>query len=279
MIRVLYMSDLHLEMERWRLAVPGWAGFMARHRAIARHPARGPLLNDVGPVDLVVLAGDVHNGLRGLVYAEQVAAFLAAPVVMVAGNHEFYHHDHEILLQALRQAAARTAPDVQFLENAAARFTIRGETIAVLGCTLWTDYALQGDAGAAMREAGEMMNDHQFIRRGGRVFSPADAQATHRASLAWLRRAAAGAGKHIIVTHHAPSGLVLGQRQGRIAPAYGSEIIGGFTANRPALWVHGHTHFRHDSVISGIRLVCAPRGYVGFDGQAALNFRPGILEI
>jgi predicted phosphodiesterase len=279
MIRVLYMSDLHLEMERWRLAVPGWAAFMAGH-AVARHPARGPLLNGVGKVDLVVLAGDIHNGLRGLVYAEQVADFLSAPVVMVAGNHEYYHHDFAVLLPALRHAAERTHPQVQFLENAAASFTFEGETLRVLGCTLWTDYALNGNAHASMPQAQEMMNDYALIRNGRRLFSPWDARAMHQESLAWLHKElAADASRKLVVTHHAPSGLVLGQRQGRIAPAYASEIIGQFEKNPPAAWIHGHTHFRHDSVVAGIRLVSAPRGYVGFDGDGALNFVPGILAI
>jgi predicted phosphodiesterase len=281
MIRILYMSDLHLEMERWRLGVPGWAAFMAGHRAVARHPARGPLLNDVGKVDLVVLAGDIHNGLRGLVYAEQVADFLAAPVVMVAGNHEYYHHDFAILLPALRHAAERLRPRVNFLENASACFTFGQESLTVLGCSLWTDYALNGDARTSMLQAQEMMNDYSLIRNGRRAFSPWNARPMHETSLAWLHETLGegGRSKNLVVTHHAPSGLVLGQRQGRIAPAYGSEIIGQFAEKPPAAWIHGHTHFRHDSVVAGIRLVSAPRGYVGFDGDKALNFVPGILEI
>jgi len=285
MIRILYMSDLHLEMERWRLAVPGWAAFMARHKDAAahppraQHPARGPLLHGLGRVDLVVLAGDIHNGLRGLVYAEQVAAFLEAPVVMVAGNHEYYHHDYAVLLPALRHAAERTHPRVQFLENAAATFTFGGETLTVLGCTLWTDYALHGNARESMAYAQQMMNDFNFISMGNGAFTPWETRATHEESLAWLRNGIAGPGRTIVVTHHAPSGLVLGQRQGRIAPAYASEIIGQFSAAPPELWIHGHTHFRHDSVVAGTRLVSAPRGYVGYDGDRALQFVPGIVEV
>jgi Icc-related predicted phosphoesterase len=280
MTRILYMSDLHLEMERWRLAVPGWAAFMARHKDAARHPARGPLLQGLDKVDLVVLAGDIHNGLRGLVYAEQVAAFLDAPVVMVAGNHEYYHHDFAVLRAALRHAAERTHPRVQFLENAAATFNIAGDTLTVLGCTLWTDYALHGNARESMIHAKRMMNDFNFVSLGAGAFTPWETRAMHEESLAWLRaEMQKGGARKIIVTHHAPSGLVLGQRQGRIAPAYASEVIGQFAAVPPDLWIHGHTHFRHDSVLCGIRLVSAPRGYVGYDGDRALQFAPGIAEI
>jgi Icc-related predicted phosphoesterase len=281
MIRVLYMSDLHLEMERWRLSVPGWADFMALHRGIARHPSRGPLLHEAGKVDLVVLAGDIHNGLRGVVYAGQVSRYLDAPVVMVAGNHEYYHHDMAALLPALRAAVRKTDGRVTFLENAAVRFTVAGESLCVLGCTLWTDYRLHGDALAAMLYAQRQMNDHNFISLGPLPFTPWDALALHQASLRWLHEALALPERHktIIVTHHAPSGLVLGARQGAIAPAYGSDIVHQFSARRPDLWIHGHTHYRHDSVINGIRLVSAPRGYVGYDGDNALQFRPGLVEI
>jgi len=285
MIRILYMSDLHLEMERWRLPVPGWPAFMARHRAQALHPARGPLLNGFGKVDLVVLAGDIHHGFRGVVYADQVAKFFGAPVVMVAGNHEFYHHDLDTLMPALGEASAKTQGRVRFLENTVASFRMNDRNLHVLGCTLWTDYALHGDAAAAMREAGARMNDHVFITLNGGIFLPRDALARHEQSRLWLHRMIEALRKQdpdadlLIVTHHAPSGAVLGERIGAIAPAYGSDLLTEFTPWRPAAWIHGHTHYRHDSLAEGIRMVSAPRGYVAFDGPAALDFRPGLIEI
>ena len=81
MARILYMSDLHLEMERWRLSLPGWQDFLRRRRTSRLHPLRGPLLMDAGKVDLIVLAGDIHTGLRGFVYAGQLAAYFAAKQV------------------------------------------------------------------------------------------------------------------------------------------------------------------------------------------------------
>jgi len=278
MIRVLYMSDLHLEMERWR---EDWRGLVSGRNG-TRHPNRGPWLGRVSDVDLVILAGDIHNGLRGVVYADQVARFLAAPVVMVAGNHEFYHHDIATLLPALRKAVLKTDGRVRFLQDDIASFEIAGERLNVLGCSLWTDYELHGDAPAAMAYAGSVMNDHVFIKLNDISFTPADALGFHQYSASWLQRelpgleAAGGPVKTIVVTHHAPTAQALGRRQGMIAPAYASEMIGQFTASPPALWVHGHTHFTHDSVINGIRVVSAPRGYVGGGNS---GFKPGLVEI
>ncbi len=278
MTRVLYMSDLHLEMESWR---PDWRGLLPGRRGV-RHPTRGPLLNRVGDVDLVILAGDIHNGLRGVVYAEQVARYLVAPVVMIAGNHEFYHHDMAVLLPAMRKAVLKTEGRVSFLQDEAASFEIAGGIVHVLGCSLWTDYALHGDAPAAMAYAQNVMNDHALIRLNDVAFTPSDALGLHQNSVRWLHQqlpklAVSGAlGRTIVVTHHAPSAQALGRRQGTIAPAYGSEMIGEFAAVPPALWVHGHTHFTHDSMVAGIHLVSAPRGYVGSGNS---GYRPGLAEI
>lgn len=285
MIRILYMSDLHLEMEGPRLALPGWAEFLRRRGGIARHPPHGPLLDKAGAVDLVILAGDIHKGLRGVIYAEEVNRYLGAPVVMVAGNHEFYYHDIEQLLPALRRVNAKTENQVQFLENAVASFEIRGRRLHIVAATLWTDYALNGDVQAGMAAAMGRMNDHRFIHAGGTVFTATHAAQMHAQSLAWLHQTVAALRRAdpdaavVVMTHHAPSGLVLGDRQGDIAPAYASDVLGEFATCRPDLWVHGHTHFRHDSVIQGIHVVSAPRGYVDYDGEFALQFRPGMVEI
>lgn len=285
MARIVYMSDLHLEMERWRLGVPGWANFRARHGALPAHPARGPMLNELGTVDLVVMAGDIHNGLRGIVYAEQVAEYLAAPVVYVAGNHEFYHHSFDVLLPALARAAAQTQGRVHFLENAMASFEAAGRRLNVLGCTLWTDFALHGDAPTAMRWAERRMNDYVFIGNRNNRFVPQDGLASHRNSIAWLRarleslRKAEPGALNIVATHHAPDPAYLGTRTGAIAPAYASRLAEDLEGAKPDIWIHGHTHYRHDSCSAGIRFVSAPRGYVVYDGDGALHYRPGVLDL
>lgn len=285
MIRILYMSDLHLEMESWRLRLPGWERFVARHRAIAKHPARGPLLEHAGPVDLVVLAGDIHNGLRGIVYAEQVAAYLDAPVVYVAGNHEFYNQDMARLLPAFSATAAHSHGRVQFLERGVAAFVIRGQRVNILGCTMWTDYELNGDKQVAMRAAAGIMNDHVRITLDRRQFMPEDARARHVESRLWLHKTLSRlrrddpAACNIIVTHHAPGAEYLGARTGVIGPAYASDMVIEFASLRPAAWIHGHTHFTHQTMAEGMQIVSAPRGYVTVGGETVLDYQPGLLEV
>jgi predicted phosphodiesterase len=285
MTRILYMSDLHLEMERWRLSVPGWTDFLARHFDARKHPLRGPVLTGIENIDLVVLAGDIHVGLRGIVYAEQLAAYFDAPVVYVAGNHEYYHQYIDLLEPALRSASKHSGGRVQFLDNDVASFTFAGQRVHVLGCTMWTDFELHDDAPAAMSFATGHMNDYRLIRRVSSYFRPENALSRHLHSRVWMRRNLARLrleepdAKLIAVTHHAPHEAVLGRRTGRIAPAYASHLLPEFATEAPDLWIHGHTHHRHESVLEGIRVVSAPRGYVSHEGAAALAFQPGILEL
>ncbi|WP_281376887.1 metallophosphoesterase [Acidocella aromatica] len=285
MIRILYMSDLHLEMERWRLSVPGWKGFLSRHSGVPKHPSRGPMLTNLPPADLVVLAGDIHVGLRSVVYAEQVSDFLGIPVVLVAGNHEFYHQQIQLLQPAFFSAAERTEGKVRYLENTVASFDLPGGRVHVLGCTLWTDFALRGNMAEAMEFAGRHMNDYRLIYRIATRFQPDNALMRHERSRAWLHitisrlREEDPEAKIVVVTHHAPGEAYLGRRDGGIAPAYASDLLPEFSANPPDAWIHGHTHFRHDSVQEGIRVVSAPRGYVSHEGKKALEFCPGLLEV
>jgi len=284
-MRILYMSDLHIEMERWRLSIPGWGEYLRRHFDLPGHPKRGPLLDEVGKVDLCVLAGDIHNGLRALAYADLVAAYLGVPVALVAGNHEYYHQYMNLLEPAFFGNAAHTGGRVHFLENSLLSFGEGAERVHLLGCTLWTDFNLRGDAKGAMAHADRRMNDYRVIRRVANLFRPEDALERHERSRAWLHttlaqlREAEPDAKIVIATHHAPSVAFAGRRSGDIAPAYATELLDEFAPYRVNAWIHGHTHFRHETVVGTMRVVSAPRGYVTHEGAAALNFRPGVLEL
>ncbi len=192
----------------------------------------------------------------------------------------------ERLLPALYRAAARTGGRVSFLENNVAAFNFHGQRLNILGCTLWTDYELYGDRAGAMQIASRRMNDYEMIDDGRHGFTPENALRRHLASRVWLHRTLArlqryeADAKNLVVTHHAPSGAALGgERSGGIGPAYASELLLEFASRAPAAWIHGHTHFRHESAEEGIRFVSAPRGYVLHDGTMAQEYQPGILEL
>lgn len=230
--------------------------------------------------DVVVLAGDIHQGTDGIDWARR---HFKAPVIYLAGNHEFYRHDMPEMMERLRERAAAackgaSVPAIHFLDGEAV--VIGG--VRFLGATLWTDFALYGDdSGAiefAMFEASRGMNDFRVIRNGGGLFTPSDARELFQAAAKFLSKALAEpfAGRTVVVTHHAPSARsIMPQYEGdSLNPAFASNLESLMGA--PKLWIHGHMHSSLDYEVNGTRVVCNPRGYtlrsgsrVPRDGSAA----------
>ena len=134
-----------------------------------------------------------------------------------------------------------------------------------LGTTLWTDF-LNADPGL-MAGLREQMNDYVQIRYRGALLVPEDLLAIHRAARAWLEYelAVPYPGPTVVVTHHAP--LFASWRAAPTSVFKGaycndfSELIGKY---RIDLWVHGHVHACSDYRVAGLRIVCNPRGYDGY---------------
>lgn len=234
-MKVRIYSDLHLEF--------GLNDALFKHR---------------GEEQLVVLAGDIAVGSNGVCWAAET--FPHVPVVYVLGNHEYYHQDFEKLVDQCREKARGT--HVHILEQN----SLDIDGIRVLGCTLWTDYALFGvdKRECALQWASESMADFLYIRRGNRArFTPLDALSRFDDSAKWLEDQIQAADRPLlVVTHHAPSAAT-------ISPIYDGEISNAsFHSNadhllrQPVrLWVHGHTHHNADLHKNGVRLVTNQWGY------------------
>src|SRR3954447_19301668 len=181
-MRVLYFSDVHIEI-REREASPPWCAT----RPLGYGPDLSPF---AGAVELLVLAGDIGRvrstrNVSPLSYAEQAAAFLSCPTILVPGNHEYYRgsfdEDRAALLGAER-------PGVTVLDRGEALIASGAIWLRVLGATLWTDYAAAGDRKTAMEAAEREIHDHRLIRRhgGAALFLPEDALSEYLLSRAWL---------------------------------------------------------------------------------------------
>ncbi|MFL5380902.1 MAG: metallophosphoesterase [Longimicrobiaceae bacterium] len=215
--------------------------------------------------DVLVLAGDIDVGMRGVELAK--AWSRGRPVLYVAGNHEFYGESIPRHVQKLRDAAAGTG--VRFLENDEA--VVGG--VRFLGCTLWTDFDLFGDRGMDMAAAQAGMNDYRKIRVDPTYsrLRPIDTVSMHQRSVRWLveRLEAPFAGPTVIVTHAAPSprSITPAQRGDSLSAAFASDLE-WMLDGRAALWIHGHTHFCCDYEVGGTRVVANQRGYPGEDTGA-----------
>ncbi len=247
-MRLHVLSDLHLE----------FAGF------------RPPRTD----ADVVILAGDTHVGCEGVAWA--AGAFGDHPVVYVPGNHEFYGHALPKHVHDMRRAARGT--NVHVLD----RGVLDLDGVRILGCTLWTDFALDGHPRLARSLADEMLWDYREISvlPTGRDLQPADTARRHHQARRWLEtEMAAASGPTVVVTHHAPSRQSVSPEADDqpYAPAYASDLDDLIATGGPSLWIHGHTHLPRDYRLGATRVVSNPRGY---PGQSRKAFDPGlVLEV
>ncbi len=241
--------------------------------------------------DVVVLAGDIGNGVGGLNWAKKT--FPDKPVVYVAGNHEYYLGDIGDV-DILRERAAETG--ILFLERDAA--IIGG--VRFLGCTLWSD--IQRWSKDKVECAKQLMNDYCYIRakqwwgseqnrhmaakyareeiellNEQEMFEPVVSYLLHNQSIFWLTQQLRQpfSGKTVIVTHHAPSYKStvneMSKKRQTLKHSYASDletIISEFT-NTIDLWVHGHIHYAVNYTIQGVPVRSNPRGYPVFNPMGA----------
>jgi predicted phosphodiesterase len=233
--------------------------------------------------DIVVLAGDIHNGVEAIRWARRT--FERSPVIQVAGNHEFFGAQREATLEAMREQAR--AEGVHFLENDAVELN----GVEFLGATLWTDYRIyetpRGEVWAPQQQAMQanlkLIADYWKIEQAdGRSFAPADAIALHARSRGWLeaRLAQPATTARVVVSHHLPSWK-------SVAPAFERSITNAafVTELDPLvaqcnLWIHGHTHTSQRYLIEQCEVVANPRGYPWRSGPAPFEnpqFNPELV--
>jgi predicted phosphodiesterase len=261
-MRLAILSDLHLEFEPF---VPP---------------------PELQRADVVVLAGDIHNGVEALHWARR--SFPSQPIVQIAGNHEFFGACWQSLEAQLRATARDLG--IHFLENDA--IVIDG--VQFLGATLWTDYELFTTPGRPLQLSSDevkplmqrRMIDYSLIRWCDddddveRILRPDDTILLHRRSRAWLtdQLATPFDGPRVVVSHHLPSWRSVAPDFLR-APsnaAFASDLDTLF--DPVAVWIHGHTHNSFDYRVGSTRVVANPRGYPmkagGFENP---RFEPALL--
>jgi predicted phosphodiesterase len=287
---------------------------MPRHHrpsGILRVQAISDLHTELGPLgavtadavatgsDIVVQAGDMAQAPDSVQRSAELFR-QAAVLVNVAGNHENYEtgltidEGIAIMRQAADALSATEGRAVIVLENDVRVVEARGVSVRLIGCTLWTDYALFGDPERDRKSVENGLNDYRAIK--GRAGSPlrtflggwdflktSEVLARFDESRAFLAQALAEPfdGPTIVVTHHLPSlrSVARRYRQDPVSAGFASKLddLVGMGA---ALWVHGHTHdsclWRDDS---GTLVACNPAGYSKFGGQRRENasFNPRMV--
>jgi hypothetical protein len=251
-------------------------------------------------VDVVAVAGDTCQGIDNAFATLRRIVPERIPIVMVAGNHEFYRRSLPDEIMAGKTAAAKYR--VTFLSDDSE--VVAG--IRFLGATLWTDYELFGAAkkAIAMNTARTGLNDHRMItwrKKPWSRFRPEEALLLHERSKHFLRERLAEVSVHptVVLTHHAP-------HRGSVEARFDNDLLTAAFASadvintlvgrsndlsvdsskdssagtkdpsandakdsRPdiTIWNHGHIHsssdyfVKSDYFVNGFRILANPHGY------------------
>jgi DNA repair exonuclease SbcCD nuclease subunit len=136
------------------------------------------------------------------------------------------------------------------------------------GATLWTDFALLGEARLNGSFCQEKMNDYKLIRRDPSYskLRSIDTFVIHQQSIKWLQRSleSSSTEKNIIVTHHAPSIQSLPDhfREDILSSAYASNLEPFILKYQPQYWIHGHIHKPKRYNVGNTTVICNPHGYL-----------------
>ena len=254
-------------------------------------------LENTESADVLILAGDICQavdvaydttmGRTCQTFFKQVSDRFPR-VIYIMGNHEHYEGDYARSRERLQKMLdSHGCYNVHLLE----KDTVTIDNVSFVGGTLWTDFNREDSL--CMWHASQSMNDYRVCKNSGRGITgggyasrlqPEDTLADHKAMLDYIRITTEGKTnqKFVVVVHHAPSSA-------SVAECYKGDLLmngnfytdlSEFILDRPQikLWVHGHMHNRSDYMIGETRVVCNPRGYVGYESWAD-GFQLQYLEV
>jgi Icc-related predicted phosphoesterase len=217
---------------------------------------------DITPMgDVLILAGDIHVGTRAESWIAQACKYYNA-VIYVLGNHEFYHGEYHTVINAWKEIE-RKHPNLFVLHNE----TVVLDDIRFVGTTLWTN----GDK--------PFLNDYNLIYYKNSMLQIIDTQRFHNEAVDFLLDEFEKPfnGETVVVTHHAPvPECVVPKYNGDKINCMFHANLGQIIADNDILaWVHGHMHDSIDFDYSGTRILCNPRGYVGYGANH--GFEPNLI--
>lgn len=227
--------------------------------------------------DVVVVAGDLHVGTRGLSWAAE--RLPDVPIVYVLGNHEYYQEVMPDLIVEMRDEAERIDERIHVLDRAAVEI----DDVVFLGATLWTDFGFAGDPTDGMRIAHAVLTDFRQIHFGpeDRPLEPTDLASVHERELWWLEQSfdRAPAKRTVVVTHHPPAARSVPASviDDAWAGVYASRLGHVVERSGATLWIHGHVHTPADYTIGSTRVLSNPRGYINRGRRSHPRFRPDLV--
>lgn len=210
--------------------------------------------------DIVVFAGDVNLGIKGLHWIQ--SRIKDKPVIYVLGNHEYYKSAYPKVLNKLKVLAENT--NIHVLENSFVDIC----DVRFHGCTLWTDFSIFGNPMEYGIICQSAMNDYKMIKRDPSYskMRTIDTYRINQVSRKWLDESLEMSHKfkNIVVTHHAPSLQSVPEqyKNDPVTAAYASNMEDFIMKHQPDFWIHGHIHTPCRYHIGKTEVICNPHGYI-----------------
>lgn len=261
-MKVVYASDLHIEINGWN--------------------KDSGMSKSFEPGDVLVLAGDIVPAAYILPHrtdkeARKIKAAVKRfgdqvfsqyrKVIIVMGNHEHYHYRYEETYETLKEWWSQW-PQVSFVENE----VVQVDNVRFLCATLWTDMA--GSNPIAIQTCAAGMNDYRCIKSGldFRPIRPEYTIRRHRTSMEFLESNLTTDNLQdtwkettIVVTHHSPTdqGSAPQYRTGLGLNSAYYTALEEWILDRPqiAAWIHGHTHYTHAMQLGPTWVLANQMGY------------------
>jgi len=278
-MKVSLVSDVHLEFSFWNPINPDNADVLVLSGDIMV----GQDLHDHPDIDDNQPLGKRQRRAKEYRLFLKECSDKFPHIIYIAGNHEFYQGKWPLGIDYLREECNKFS-NIYFLENENKVI----DDITFIGATLWTN-ANKGDP-VTIEILKEGMNDYRVIRNSDLSFTkltPYHTIAHHRKSLDYIASVVRTDPnkKYVVCGHHAPSYESIHEKYRNthhMNGGYASDLS-EFILDYPQikLWTHGHVHDVFDYMIGETRIVCNPRGYVGFERGDEIDdpFYPITIEV
>ncbi len=234
-------------------------------------------------IDLLILVGDIGLGTQALETIQCIAKYNPrTKIAWVAGNHEFYGNNIDLLRNTFRDAFIEHE-QITYLDNS--HVTINGWTI--LGSTLWSGFDWLGTElrSHVMKTVQSSISDFHVIRKGSNneKFTPTDALEFCKESRDRLEQhlSECNKDKTIVATHFPPSVKLK-------HPSFPiDELTAYFIAccddlienHSPKYWVYGHNHWSDSIQIKSTTLIINQLSYPNEKGVIPPYNKQFIIEL
>lgn len=306
-MKIALASDLHLEFGTISLTNDEAADVLILSGDII-------VANDLLERDVYEIRGQDRSAMFHTFFQECSARF--PHVVYIAGNHEHYNGDYANTLTILKDRLSYlknvNVLDREFIEIDDIIFfggTLWTDMNNEDPLTLYeirrkmNDFRIVEDSSTPVnykaytpKDKPVGMSDEEWLKlpyeercilefktRTGKL-SPEKVVEEHKSFLNYLKAGIESRPemKWIVCGHHSPSKMSTKPRYEKeviVNGAYSSDLS-EFILDRPQikLWTHGHTHHKFDYMIGSTRVVCNPRGYIGYEDSAD-HFKLEYIEV